>query len=130
MQVDERGNVVRYKARLVAQGFTQKYGTDFDEVFAPVVKQVTFRVLLSVASQKKMIVKHADVKTAYLHGVLEETVYMRRPPGLPTKDEGKVCMLRKSLYGLKQSARVWNQTFDTVLKKMGREEVHLLGGVR
>lgn len=115
---DEYGNVVRYKARLVAQGFTQKYGTDFDEVFAPVVKQVTFRVLLSVANQKKMIVKHADVKTAYLHGVLDETVYMRMPTGSTTMDNGKVCLLRKSLYGLKQSARVWNQTFDAVLKKM------------
>ena len=70
---DETGKVIRHKARLVAQGFTQKFGVDFDEVFAPVAKQVTFRTLLTVASRQRMIVKHVDVKTAYLNGELEDT---------------------------------------------------------
>lgn len=117
-KVDEKGNVVRYKARIVAQGFTQKYGVDYDEVFAPVAKQVTFRSLLTIASQRKMFVKHVDVKTAYLNGKLEETIYMRQPEGYVTGSERKVCRLRRSLYGLKQSARVWNWTIDSVFKKL------------
>lgn len=115
---DEKGNVVRHKARIVAQGFTQKYGTDYDEIFAPVAKQTTFRVLLSVASRRRSIVKHVDVKTAYLNGILEDTVYMRQPEGYTTGNERTVCRLRRSLYGLKQSARVWNRKVDSVFKDL------------
>lgn len=118
-KTDERGNVVRFKARLVAQGFTQVYGSDFDEVYAPVAKQQTFRVLLTVAAREKMLVKHVDVKTAYLHGDLDETIYMRLPPGVRPVEENAVCLLKKSLYGLKQSARMWNIKIDGVLKRMG-----------
>lgn len=118
-KVDEKGNVVRYKARIVAQGFTQKYGVDYDEVFAPVAKQVTFRMLLSIASHRKMYVKHVDVKTAYLNRQLEETIYMRQPEEYSTGSERKVCRLRRSLYGLKQSARVWNRKVDSVFKTLG-----------
>lgn len=118
-KTDEQGQVVRYKARLVAQGYTQKFGEDYDEVFAPVVKQITYRTLFSVASQKKMLIKHADVKTAYLNGELQETVYMRLPPGVAAEGENMVCRLRKGLYGLKQAARIWNHKLDDTLKKMG-----------
>lgn len=118
-KADENGKVVRHKARLVAQGFTQKYGVDYDEVFAPVVKQVTFRALFSVASQKGLLIKHADVKTAYLNGDLQETVYMRLPPGVKTDGENVVCRLRKGLYGLKQAARIWNHKLDNTLTQMG-----------
>lgn len=100
---DVNGNVSRYKARLVAQGFSQKYGTDYDEVFAPVVRQTTFRTLLSVAAKRKYNVQHYDIKTAFLNGNLEEEIYMKQPPGF-TKGN-KVCKLKKGLYGLKQSAR-------------------------
>ena len=116
---DEKGNIVRYKARLVAQGFTQKFGVDFDEVFAPVARQETFRILLTIASRRKMVAKHVDVKTAYLHGKLEETIYMKQPAGYSTGDDKTVCRLKKSLYGLKQSARVWNHKIDAVFKKLG-----------
>lgn len=70
---------MRHKARFIAQGFTQKYDTNYDEVFAPVTKQVTFRTLLTVASQRKAFIKHVDIETAYLNGELEETVFMRQP---------------------------------------------------
>ncbi|KXJ74150.1 hypothetical protein RP20_CCG014268 [Aedes albopictus] len=103
---DEKGNIVRHKARLVAQGFNQKFGVDFDEVFAPVAKQVTLRTLLTVASRRGMLVKHMDVKTAYLHGKLDETIYMRQPEGYAMGGPNTVCMLKRSIYGLKQSARV------------------------
>src|ERR1700712_2865298 len=69
------GSIQRFKARLVAQGFSQKYGMDYDEVFAPVVRQTTIRTLLSVAARRKMCVEHLDVKTAFLNGDLKETIY-------------------------------------------------------
>lgn len=115
---DESGNTVRYKARLVAQGFTQKYGTDYDEVFAPVARQTTLRAILTIASRDNMLVQHMDIKTAYLYAELQEKVYMRSPPGFMA-EPGKVCKLKRSLYGLKQSARVWNQKIDGTFKKMG-----------
>ena len=105
-KADENGNVARYKARLVAQGFTQKFGVDYDEVFAPVARSSTMRVLLSFAGKHKFFAKHFDVKTAFLNGILEEEVFMRQPPGFKNSDQ--VYKLNKSLYGLKQAARVWN----------------------
>lgn len=114
------GDPVKYKARLVAQGCSQRSGVDFEEVYAPVATQATFRTLLAVASYKKMILKHVDIKTAYLNGRLTEEVYMRQPPGFTAPgSDGKVCRLLKSIYGLRQSARCWNQRMDTVLRDMG-----------
>lgn len=108
---DAAGNVVKHKARLVAQGYTQQFGIDFDEVFAPVISQTTFRTLLAVASKQLIVLHQFDGKTAYLHGELEEEVFMRQPPGFVVSGrENLVCRLRKSIYGLKQSARCWNQT--------------------
>lgn len=118
-KVDENGQLVRYKARLVAQGYCQKYGLDYDLVFAPVVKQTTFRAMLTLASTRKMLAKHIDIKTAYLYGQLQEEIYMRQPPGYEIGNQNDVCRLRRSLYGLKQAARVWNERIDSVLKAMG-----------
>ncbi|XP_055632911.1 uncharacterized protein LOC129773335 [Toxorhynchites rutilus septentrionalis] len=118
-KLDEHGNFIRYKARLVAQGFSQKYGTDFDQVFAPVAKQVTFRFLLTIVTRRQLLVKHVDIKTAYLYGKLSETVYMRQPRGYETGGMNEVCHLKKSLYGLKQSGRIWNKTIDDCFKKLG-----------
>ncbi|KXJ62354.1 hypothetical protein RP20_CCG018999 [Aedes albopictus] len=110
------GEAVKYKARLVAQGFNQKYGQDYDEVFAPVIKQTTLRTLLAIASKRNLILKHFDVKTAYLYGTLEEELYMRQPGGFEVAgQERKVCKLVKSIYGLKQSARCWNHRLHAVL---------------
>lgn len=120
---DTSGQVVRYKARLVAQGYSQQYGLDFGEVFAPVAMQSTFRVLLTIAGQRKLAVRHIDVKNAYLNGKLEEDIYMRQPRGfVPPGQEELVCKLHKSLYGLKQSARVWNTTVKAVLLKLGFQQ--------
>lgn len=114
------GNIERYKARLVARGFSQKYGTDYDEVFAPVVRQTTFRTLLAIAGQKGMTVKHFDAKTAFLNGELKETIYMKQPEGyvIPGKED-YICKLKKSIYGLKQAAKVWNDQLDDLLKEYG-----------
>lgn len=114
---DEHGNVVRFKARLVALGCSQKFGRDYDEVFAPVVKQVTIRMMLTIAIERHLIVQHVDVKNAYLHGELTEVVYMKQPPGYEN-GENLVCRLVKSLYGLKQGARDWNRKIDQTLKSM------------
>lgn len=114
------GQTVRFKARLVAQGYAQRYGEDFDEVHAPVALQQTFRVLLTVAGHKGLQVRHVDVKNAYLNGVLQEEIFMRQPPGYSTVGkEELVCKLNRSLYGLKQAARVWNSTIKEVLVDLG-----------
>lgn len=110
---DESGKLIRKKARVVAQGFTQKFGVDYDEVFAPVARSTTLRVLLSIAGKRNYSVKHYDIKTAFLNGHLDEEIYMRPPPGF--KQDNRVFKLNKSLYGLKQAARVWNQTLHDVL---------------
>lgn len=118
VKTDADGKINKYKARLVAQGFSQKYGVDYDQVFAPVAKHATFRILLSIAAIKKMDVYHFDAKTAFLNGELEEEIYMRQPTGfIDDKNPNKVCLLKRSIYGLKQSARVWNQTLHNVLIK-------------
>lgn len=118
VKLDQDGHPAVYKARLVAQGFTQKFGVDYDEVFAPVARSETFRVLLTVASSKKMSVKQFDFKTAFLNGTLEEEIYLRQPPGFQ-EQKNKVLRLNKSLYGLKQAAKVWNDTVHRELLKCG-----------
>lgn len=117
---DSVGNVTRFKARLVAQGFSQRPGVDFDAVFAPVASQNTLRVLLTVAGHHRMSVHHIDVKSAYLHGRLQEDIYMQQPKGfvLPGKEK-LVCKLERSLYGLKQAAKVWNETINAILNELG-----------
>jgi hypothetical protein len=110
------GQIDRYRARLVARGFSQRYGVDYDETFAPVVRMESLRILLAIAAIENLEVHQMDVVTAYLAGELEEEIYMAPPQGL-SGAEGKVCLLRKGLYGLKQSARVWNRRITTELKR-------------
>ncbi|KAF7808226.1 sacsin isoform X2 [Senna tora] len=112
------GSIERYKARLVARGYTQTYGLDYQETFAPVAKLNTIRVLFSLAVNLDWNLHQLDIKNAFLNGDLEEEVYMDVPPGL--KNENKlVCKLKKSLYGLKQSPRAWFERFTKVIKKQG-----------
>ena len=114
------GSIERYKARLVAKGFTQTYGIDYQETFAPVAKMNSIRILLSLAANFGWPFHQFDVKNAYLHGDLDEEVYMDIPPGFEDiKIEGKVCRLRKSLYGLKQSPRAWYERFTQTMLKNG-----------
>lgn len=119
---DAEGNLKQFKARLVACGYSQKYGTDYDEIFAPVVKHSTLRIILSVAGTKNMKVVHYDIKSAFLNGDLKEDIYMKQPPGFEEGEGNLVCKLRKSIYGLKQSANVWNKTLHNVLLKAGYKQ--------
>ena len=106
----------RYKARLVAKGFTQREGIDFNEVFSPVVKHSSIRALLAMVALHDLELEQLDVKTAFLHGELEEQIYMSQPEGFVIPGmENHVCLLKKSLYGLKQSPRQWYKRFDTFM---------------
>ncbi|KAM2733441.1 hypothetical protein EV2_036866 [Malus domestica] len=115
------GTVDRFKARLVAKGYTQKYGIDYTDTFAPVAKINTVRVLLSLAANLDWPLQQFDVKNAFLHGDLTEEIYMDLPPGCSDSDrrKQKVCRLKKSLYGLKQSPRAWFGRFTKSMRAFG-----------
>ncbi|KAJ0940684.1 putative RNA-directed DNA polymerase [Helianthus annuus] len=113
------GEIERFKARLVAKGYSQKEGVDFDETFAPVVKMVTIRCVLSLAVQNDWKLFQLDINNAFLYGDLHEDVYMSLPEGYYSKDESRVCKLKKSLYGLKQAPRMWNEKLVKVLIDFG-----------
>ncbi len=116
---DGQGNIQRYKARLVVKGYLQREGIDYTEVFAPVSKHATLRVLLSTVAKDRLVLKQLDVKTAFLYGDLPETIYMKQPPGYEEGEKGIACRLHKSLYGLKQAPRVWFQKLKSTLLDMG-----------
>ncbi|GJW29217.1 putative ribonuclease H-like domain-containing protein [Tanacetum coccineum] len=117
---DERGIVVRNKARLVAQGHTQQEGIDYDEVFAPVARIEAIRIFLAYASFMGFTVYQMDVKSAFLYGQIEEEVYVCQPPGFEDPDHpDKVYKVVKALYGLHQAPRAWYDTLATYLLSNG-----------
>lgn len=110
----------RYKARYVVRGFDQREGIDFNEVFSPVVRHTSIRVLLALVALYDLELEQLDVKTAFLHGELEEEIYIQQPEGFVVQGkEDHVCCLKKSLYGLKQSPRQWYKRFDSFMLKSG-----------
>uniref|UniRef100_A0A2N9GBB0 Integrase catalytic domain-containing protein n=1 Tax=Fagus sylvatica TaxID=28930 RepID=A0A2N9GBB0_FAGSY len=114
------GSIDRFKARLVAQGYSQSFGIDFLETFSPVIKPQTIRLVLSLALIHGWSLRQLDVKNAFLHGSLKEVVYMEQPPGFSnSRFPNHVCRLHKALYGLKQAPRAWFDRFSSFLLTLG-----------
>ena len=112
------GTIERYKARLVLQGFRQRYGVDYDAVFAPVVRTSTVRLFFTLIASRDLECHQIDIKNAFVQSELEEEIYMKQPPGCEDGSDA-VLRLNKSLYGLKQAPRVWHQTLTKFLFELG-----------
>ena len=110
----------RFKVRLLAQGFSQKPGVDYDETFSPVARFESVRTVIVLALQNDLKLHQIDVTTAFLNGDFKDEVYMKQPEGFVVKgQEHLVCKLKRTIYGLKQSSRCWNSLLDQHLKKLG-----------
>lgn len=119
------GSVERYKARVVAKGYAQNKGIDYNETFAVVAKMTSICTLLALAAVEGLQVHQMDVKTAFLNGDLEEEIYMDQPEGYALKgQESLVCKLSKTLYGLKQSPRAWYKKIDDYFATQGLKRSH------
>jgi hypothetical protein len=124
----EDGEILRNKARLVAQGFSQVEGLDFGETFAPVARFEAIRILLAFAASKGFKLYQMDRKSAFLNGVIQEEVYVRQPPGFKNpKCPDRVYKLSKALYGLKQVSRVWYARLKMYLLEHGYVGFGMLG---
>jgi hypothetical protein len=120
LKKDEKGLMTKHKVRLVARGFIQQEGIDYDDAFAPVARMESVRVLLALAAQEGWKIHHMDIKSAFLNDDLKEEVYVRQPPGFAVaEEESKVYRLRKTLYRLRQAPHTWNTKLDATLKQMG-----------
>ena len=113
-KIKENGEIDKYKARLVAKGYSQKHGIDYTEVFAPVARHDTIRLVIALAAKNVWDIHQLDVKSAFLHGELNELVYVDQPIGYEQKgQEQKVYRLKKALYGLKQAPRAWYSRIES-----------------
>jgi len=122
-KLNENGDVEKFKARLVAKGYAQRHGVDYTEVFAPVARFDTIRMILAMAAQSSWEVFQLDVKSAFLHGELKEEVFVQQPEGFTKKgEEEKVYRLRKALYGLKQAPRAWYSRIEAYFTREGFEK--------
>jgi hypothetical protein len=124
-KLNENGEVDKYKARLVAKGYSQQHGIDYTEVFAPVARLDTIRLVIALAAQSQWNIYQLDVKSAFLHGELNEEVFIKQPQGYVHKgSEQKVYKLKKALYGLKQAPRAWYSRIEAHFVKAGFERCH------
>ena len=113
---DSNGKILKYRARLVAQGFTQMYGVDFQDTFAPVARLSSIRAVIALAASEDWELHQMDVKSAYLNSPIDTTVYMRLPPG--HGQEGKVARVKRGIYGLRQSGNLWHKTLTTAFTEL------------
>ena len=115
-KLNEDGDIIRNKARLVAQGYNQEEGIDYDETFAPVARLESIRIMLAFASYMNIKLYQMDVKCAFLNGYLQEEVYVKQPPDFENSDlPNHVFKLNKALFGLKQAPRAWYDRFSSYL---------------
>src|SRR5438034_2940674 len=118
------GRPERFKARLVARGFSQQFGVDYEQTFAPVIRFESLRALFAIAAREKMSIHMMDAQNAYLNSDLDKEVYMEVPEGVENAEgSGSVCLLLKSLYGLKQSANLWNKRITSTVRSFGFEPI-------
>jgi hypothetical protein len=123
IKLDKNGNIERFKLRIVACGFVQKKGVNYEETFAPVANLESIRIICALAAKYDLELDQMDVSTAYLNGVLDEEIYISPPEGVPIED-GFCWKLKKSIYGLKQAGRTWNHTLDAALTKIGFQQLN------
>jgi hypothetical protein len=123
IKLDKNGNIERFKIRIVARGFVQRKGVNYEETFAPVANLESIRIICALAAKYDLELDQMDVSTAYLNGVLNEEIYISPPEGVPIQD-GFCWKLKKSIYGLKQAGRTWNRTLDAALTQIGFQQLN------
>ena len=120
VKVNPDGSIARLKACLIAKGYAQTYGVDYSNIFSPIAKMTFVQLFISLATTYNWDLHHLDIKNAFLHGNLQEEVYMEQTPRFVAQGEiGRVCRLRKSLYGLKQSPCAWFGKFNQAIEEFG-----------
>ena len=123
MKVNLNGSIVWLKGRLVTKGYAQTYDVDYSDTFSPVAKMTFIMLFISLAATYNWDLHHLDINNVFLHGDLQEEVYMEQPPGFVAQGEiRRVCRLRKSLYGLKQSRHAWFGKFSQVIEEFGKQK--------
>jgi hypothetical protein len=121
---DSQENIDKFKARLVVKGYTQREGIDYNETFSSLSCKDSFRIIMALVAHYDLELHEMDVKTAFLNGDLDETVYMAQPKGFIMKSKEKLgYRLKKSIYGLKQASRQWYLKFDKTIKNLGSKKM-------
>jgi hypothetical protein len=119
LKYNEAGEIEKFKARLVAMGYSQRPGVDYGETYAEVPRMESLMAFLAMVATEDLELLQADVKTAFLNGDLEEELYMTQPPGFAVGSATLICKLKKSLYGLKQAPRAWREKRNEIMERLG-----------